>query len=118
MSEDSLERYGGVLAAPARPGWRTVLGVLGTIHVIVAAMLTAVVVTPHGTDLGGVQRGQPLVVGDAGPCAFPLAPGTSTCEPWRSARTAGRWLPSRWVPSGPAGAPTCGMSRPAGGPPP
>lgn len=29
MSEDSPQRYGGVLAAPPRPGWRTVLDVIG-----------------------------------------------------------------------------------------
>jgi hypothetical protein len=52
MSEDSLEGYGGVLAAPARPGWRTVLDVIGILDVIAAAVLAAVVVTHHGSVLG------------------------------------------------------------------
>ena len=53
MSEDSLEGYGGVLAAPARSGWRTVLDVIGILDLIAAAVLAAVVVViPHGSVLG------------------------------------------------------------------
>lgn len=44
MSEDSLERYGGVLAAPPRHRWRTVLGVIGAIHAVV---IVAFIVTYH-----------------------------------------------------------------------
>jgi WD40 repeat protein len=54
MSEDSQERYGGVLAAPARPGWRTILDVIGALDVIAAAVLAAVIVTHHGS-VGGCQ---------------------------------------------------------------
>jgi len=50
MSEDSLEGYGGVLAAPT--GGRTVLDVIGILDVIAAAVLAAVVVTHHGSVLG------------------------------------------------------------------
>jgi WD40 repeat protein len=52
MSEDSLEGYGGVLAAPARPGWRTVLDVIGILDIIAAAVLATVVVTHHGSAPG------------------------------------------------------------------
>ena len=37
MSEDSIERYGGILAAPPRHRLRTALGVIGAIHVVVIA---------------------------------------------------------------------------------
>ena len=52
MSEDSLERYAGVRPARARPRWRTVLGVIGALDLIGAAVLAAVVVTHHGNVLG------------------------------------------------------------------
>ena len=52
MSEDSLERYGGVLAAPARSWWRTVLDVIGVLDLIAAAVLVAVILTQHGTVPG------------------------------------------------------------------
>src|SRR5271170_5849520 len=51
MSGDSLERYGGMLAAPARTGWRTVLDVIGVLDLIAAAVL-AVILTQHGAVLG------------------------------------------------------------------
>ena len=95
ISEDSQERYGGVLAAPARPGWRTVLGVLGAVHVMVAALLTAVVVTPHGTDLGGgVQPGS--------------APGPSSRADLAHAEVIGFTRPAaarRWLSQVPSGRP-------------
>jgi WD40 repeat protein len=52
MSKISLERYGGVPAAPARPGWRTVLGAIVAVDAIMAAVLAAVVFTHHGSALG------------------------------------------------------------------
>jgi WD40 repeat protein len=52
MSEDSLERSAGVRPARARPGWRTVLAVIGALDLIGAAVLAAVVVTHHGNVLG------------------------------------------------------------------
>jgi WD40 repeat protein len=52
MSENSPEQYRGVLAAPARPGWRTVLGAIVAVDVIMAAVLAAVVFTHHGSALG------------------------------------------------------------------
>ena len=51
MSENSLERPADVRPARARPGWRTVLGVIGVLDLIGAAVLTAVVVTHHGAVL-------------------------------------------------------------------
>jgi eukaryotic-like serine/threonine-protein kinase len=51
MSGDSLERYGGVLAAPPRFRWRTVLGVVGAIHAVAATVLVAIVVTHHATTI-------------------------------------------------------------------
>jgi hypothetical protein len=51
MSEDSLEWYGGVLAAPARSGWRTVLDVIGVLDLIAAAVLVAVAFSPDGRSL-------------------------------------------------------------------
>jgi WD40 repeat protein len=52
MSEDSLERSAGVRPARARPGWRTVLAVIGALDLVGAAVLAAVVVTHHGNVLG------------------------------------------------------------------
>jgi len=52
MSEDSLERYREVLAVSARPGWRTVLGAIVAVDLIMAAVLAAVIFTHHGSALG------------------------------------------------------------------
>ncbi len=84
MSEDSLHRYGGVLAALARPWWRTVLDVVGVLDVIAAAVLAAVIVTHHGSVHGSVPGCQALT-----PPAGSLPGGR-----WRSARAAARWLPA------------------------
>jgi hypothetical protein len=88
MSEDSLEWYGGVLAAPARSGWRTVLDVIGVLDLIAAAVLAAVSLTQHGTGtVLGCQVLTPPGGSEQVAVAFSPDGRTLATVGWRDGRT-------------------------------
>jgi hypothetical protein len=47
VTEESLERYGGILAAPTRHRWRRVPATVGAIHAIAALAAVAVFFVHH-----------------------------------------------------------------------